>query len=93
MAETHQRFKNFKLRRAGSDRQRLGLQPHTQGQTVFLLVRDGSGFVQCVAFKGDLDEESSTSSPASHRSHRSSSRAPSVKISAHPVSPADMNSA
>jgi asparaginyl-tRNA synthetase len=28
-----------------------------KGKLVFLLVRDGSGFAQCVAFKGDLDEE------------------------------------
>ncbi len=28
-----------------------------KGKLVFLLVRDGSGFVQCVAFKGDLPEE------------------------------------
>ncbi len=28
-----------------------------KGKLVFLLVRDGSGFVQCVAFKGDLKEE------------------------------------
>lgn len=28
-----------------------------KGKLVFLLVRDGSGFVQCVAFKGDLNEE------------------------------------
>jgi len=28
-----------------------------KGKLVFLLIRDGSGFVQCVAFKGDLDEE------------------------------------
>ena len=28
-----------------------------KGKLVFLLVRDGSGFVQCVAFKGDLQEE------------------------------------
>ena len=28
-----------------------------KGKLVFLLVRDGSGFVQCVAFKGDLDPE------------------------------------
>jgi asparaginyl-tRNA synthetase len=27
-----------------------------KGKLVFLLVRDGSGFVQCVAFKGDLEE-------------------------------------
>lgn len=27
-----------------------------KGKLVFLLVRDGSGFVQCVAFKDDLDE-------------------------------------
>jgi len=27
-----------------------------KGKLVFLLVRDGSGFIQCVAFKGDLDE-------------------------------------
>jgi asparaginyl-tRNA synthetase len=27
-----------------------------KGKLVFLLVRDGSGFVQCVAFKGDLDQ-------------------------------------
>ncbi len=27
-----------------------------KGKLCFLLVRDGSGFVQCVAFKGDLDE-------------------------------------
>jgi len=27
-----------------------------KGKLVFLLVRDGSGFAQCVAFKGDLDE-------------------------------------
>ncbi len=27
-----------------------------KGKLTFLLVRDGSGFVQCVAFKGDLDE-------------------------------------
>ena len=26
-----------------------------KGKLVFLLVRDGHGFVQCVAFKGDLD--------------------------------------
>ena len=26
-----------------------------KGKLVFLLVRDGSGFVQCVAFKGDLE--------------------------------------
>ena len=26
-----------------------------KGKLVFLLVRDGYGFVQCVAFKGDLD--------------------------------------
>jgi asparaginyl-tRNA synthetase len=26
-----------------------------KGKLVFLLVRDGSGFIQCVAFKGDLD--------------------------------------
>ena len=28
-----------------------------KGKLVFLLVRDGTGFVQCVAFKGDLPEE------------------------------------
>src|SRR5512136_437840 len=28
-----------------------------KGKLVFLLVRDGSGFVQCVAFKGDLPEQ------------------------------------
>jgi asparaginyl-tRNA synthetase len=28
-----------------------------KGKLVFLLVRDGTGFVQCVAFKGDLTEE------------------------------------
>jgi asparaginyl-tRNA synthetase len=28
-----------------------------KGKLAFLLVRDGSGFVQCVAFKGDLSEE------------------------------------
>ena len=28
-----------------------------KGKLVFLLLRDGSGFVQCVAFKGDLDSE------------------------------------
>jgi asparaginyl-tRNA synthetase len=28
-----------------------------KGKLCFLLVRDGSGFVQCVAFKGDLSEE------------------------------------
>src|SRR5512135_2126132 len=28
-----------------------------KGKLVFLLVRDGSGFVQCVAFKGDLESE------------------------------------
>jgi asparaginyl-tRNA synthetase len=28
-----------------------------KGKLVFLLVRDGSGFVQCVAFKGDLEAE------------------------------------
>ncbi len=28
-----------------------------KGKLVFLLVRDGSGFVQCVAFKNDLDPE------------------------------------
>ena len=28
-----------------------------KGKLVFLLVRDGTGFVQCVAFKGDLDEK------------------------------------
>ncbi len=28
-----------------------------KGKLVFLLVRDGSGFAQCVAFKGDLPEE------------------------------------
>lgn len=28
-----------------------------KGKLVFLLVRDGYGFVQCVAFQGDLDEE------------------------------------
>src|SRR5664280_619285 len=28
-----------------------------KGKLVFLLVRDGTGFVQCVAFKGDLSEE------------------------------------
>src|SRR5512136_921710 len=27
-----------------------------KGKLVFLLVRDGSGFVQCVAFKGDLPD-------------------------------------
>jgi asparaginyl-tRNA synthetase len=27
-----------------------------KGKLVFLLVRDGTGFVQCVAFKGDLEE-------------------------------------
>jgi len=27
-----------------------------KGKLVFLLVRDGSGFIQCVAFKGDLSE-------------------------------------
>ena len=27
-----------------------------KGKLVFLLVRDGSGFIQCVAFKGDLPE-------------------------------------
>ena len=31
---------------------------HThKGKLVFLLVRDGSGFIQCVAFKNDLPEE------------------------------------
>ena len=28
-----------------------------KGKLVFLLVRDGYGFAQCVAFKNDLDEE------------------------------------
>ena len=28
-----------------------------KGKLCFLLVRDGSGFVQCVAFKGDLEPE------------------------------------
>ena len=28
-----------------------------KGKLVFLLVRDGSGFLQCVAFKGDLAPE------------------------------------
>ncbi len=28
-----------------------------KGKLCFLLVRDGSGFIQCVAFKGDLPEE------------------------------------
>ncbi len=28
-----------------------------KGKLVFLLIRDGSGFVQCVAFKGDLEAE------------------------------------
>lgn len=28
-----------------------------KGKLVFLLVRDGSGFIQCVAFKGDLQPE------------------------------------
>ena len=28
-----------------------------KGKLVFLLIRDGSGFVQCVAFKGDLESE------------------------------------
>ncbi len=28
-----------------------------KGKLVFLLVRDGSGFIQCVAFKGDLTSE------------------------------------
>src|SRR5437867_3254650 len=27
-----------------------------KGKLCFLLVRDGTGFIQCVAFKGDLDE-------------------------------------
>lgn len=27
-----------------------------KGKLCFLLIRDGSGFIQCVAFKGDLDE-------------------------------------
>ena len=26
-----------------------------KGKLIFLLVRDGSGFIQCVAFKNDLD--------------------------------------
>ena len=28
-----------------------------KGKLCFLLIRDGTGFVQCVAFKGDLDEK------------------------------------
>ena len=28
-----------------------------KGKLCFLLVRDGTGFLQCVAFKGDLDEK------------------------------------
>jgi len=28
-----------------------------KGKLVFLLIRDGFGFIQCVAFKGDLEEE------------------------------------
>lgn len=28
-----------------------------KGKLSFLLIRDGSGFVQCVAFKGDLEEK------------------------------------
>jgi asparaginyl-tRNA synthetase len=28
-----------------------------KGKLIFLLVRDGSGFIQCVAFKGDVDPE------------------------------------
>ena len=28
-----------------------------KGKLVFLLIRDGSGFVQCVAFKPDLDPD------------------------------------
>jgi asparaginyl-tRNA synthetase len=28
-----------------------------KGKLCFLLVRDGTGFIQCVAFKGDLDEQ------------------------------------
>jgi len=31
-----------------------------KGKLVFLLVRDGYGFVQCVAFKNDLDEDTFT---------------------------------
>ena len=28
-----------------------------KGKLVFLLLRDGQGFVQCVAFKGELEPE------------------------------------
>ncbi len=28
-----------------------------KGKLVFLLIRDGTGFIQCIAFKGDLDEK------------------------------------
>jgi len=63
-----------------------------KGKLVFLLVRDGSGFVQCVAFKGDLDEAVFDRLVPCHRNRRWSSLAPFVQISARPASPADMKS-
>jgi asparaginyl-tRNA synthetase len=55
-----------------------------KGKLVFLLVRDGSGFVQCVAFKNDLPEEvfdsltriPQESSVVVHGSIRADQRAP-----------------
>ena len=43
--------------RSGSDHSRLGVQPHGQGQAGVPAGADGHGFVQCVAFKGDLDPD------------------------------------
>jgi len=56
-ARTYSSKRHRQIRRPGSDRTGLGYNRTDKGKLVFLLVRDGSGFVQCVAFKGDLDEE------------------------------------
>src|SRR5512137_2288393 len=57
-----------------------------KGKLVFLLVRDGYGFVQCVAFKNDLDPElfdhllrlPQESSVIIHGTVRADSRAPGI---------------
>jgi asparaginyl-tRNA synthetase len=56
-----------------------------KGKLCFLLIRDGSGFVQCVAFKGDLD---GNLFDQIMRLPQESSRVRCAKTSARPESPA-----
>ena len=65
-----------------------------KGKLVFLLVRDGTGFVQCVAFKGNINEKLFDQVIRLPQEFGGCyQRGSSVPISAHPEYPADRDRA